>query len=865
LVDLTTRKNLDALKKQLQNERPKGQLLQALNSLKADLSSDSQEEIKKLRDRIATLEEQPKKGVFTETWENIISSGEEVPPEAPVETLPVAPVTTFNVIRLMQLGYIPIDKPGTWKSPKWIFYGPNALTQWGNEKINNMALNWADSKGGWAYRSMLEADISKLNDQLRGYQKNTATTFGFKAELEKQIAFLESLKTERDPKKIMEIANDYVASRSKMHFTSGAIAYDTPLARKSDVQLDAEIARAESKTQVREDRIKSDEQDLKALTTKWAKDSTGKVRMTKEEIEERNRKRIQTLTDWSDRRIASLEKQLADKQAEQQKFQWEFEAAKANIQTLTGELNGVRVNFTGRTQTEVNTDLQNERAKPKVNDVTIKALQAELRVINEVSRIEWDLAKLGSLDSRGNHITPVAPATSVVHAAYSDLDQAQKDIKTIEWDIDTAKRNKATLLKDAVKKGQDALEVHTKEFAIKQKHITQWKEVLTQRQEAELKVVEVNGKIKDIEAKLAGTPPAHERLQLESELKSLYAEKNVATQAFERAIKSNNGRNDVSTRTAVDWQRAEVQKELDKLKQLSVEMDTIKWKIDTIQSEAQAAKDALNNERDPIKAKKLRDEMPAKINAANQQILELNNAGVKLTSGTGINWNKIPDVELESVLKKNLLLAKFLATPQGLITKVETFGQTPNGQKTMKVVYGGLKYVAIAWAVRTVANDLTNEKLNKGEALKAAWLDAFDAGMGFLGMIPGVNIVSWIYDIGMAGKQLYTGTDINGRQVSTTQSFVRLGFGVVWLIPIVGNVVKWAAAAKWAIKTVATAEKIETAANIAMKWAVLAQVGTLTYDVVDVTANMLRDPVDTAIKTVKGYKQAWVIFTKPAN
>ena len=60
-------------------------------------------------------------------------------------------------------------------------------------------------------------------------------------------------------------------------------------------------------------------------------------------------------------------------------------------------------------------------------------------------------------------------------------------------------------------------------------------------------------------------------------------------------------------------------------------MDLVKTKIDAIQLEAQVAKDTLNKEGDSVKAKKLRDEMPARINAANQQILELNNAGMKLT------------------------------------------------------------------------------------------------------------------------------------------------------------------------------------------------------------------------------------------
>ncbi len=58
-------------------------------------------------------------------------------------------------------------------------------------------------------------------------------------------------------------------------------------------------------------------------------------------------------------------------------------------------------------------------------------------------------------------------------------------------------------------------------------------------------------------------------------------------------------------------------------------------------------------------------------------------------------------------------------------------------------------------------------------------------------MVPVVgNIVSGAWDIGVAAKQFATGTDLNGRKVSTSQTFVRLGFGVVGLIPVVGNAIK---------------------------------------------------------------------------
>lgn len=102
-------------------------------------------------------------------------------------------------------------------------------------------LDWSGGKQNNAYRAMLEADISKINDELKAYQKNTATTFGMKAELEKQLTLLESLKTEKDPKKIMEIGTEYVKSRSVTHFNAGAVAHGNPAARKSVYQLETEI------------------------------------------------------------------------------------------------------------------------------------------------------------------------------------------------------------------------------------------------------------------------------------------------------------------------------------------------------------------------------------------------------------------------------------------------------------------------------------------------------------------------------------------------------------------------------------------------------------------------------------------------
>lgn len=105
------------------------------------------------------------------------TSGDKNNDNLSAENLPIAPVTTFNVIRLIQLGYIPVDKPGTLKSPKWLFYGPNIITQWGNGKVSGWMLDWSGGKENNAYRAMLESDISNINSELRAYQENTKKTF----------------------------------------------------------------------------------------------------------------------------------------------------------------------------------------------------------------------------------------------------------------------------------------------------------------------------------------------------------------------------------------------------------------------------------------------------------------------------------------------------------------------------------------------------------------------------------------------------------------------------------------------------------------------------------------------------------------
>ncbi len=138
----------------------------------------------------------------------------------------------------------------------------------------------------------------------------------------------------------------------------------------------------------------------------------------------------------------------------------------------------------------------------------------------------------------------------------------------------------------------------------------------------------------------------------------------------------------------IDAQKTEVQKEIDKFNTLSTETLELQKRIDAIGTEMEAATKALNAEKDPIKAKKLKSEIGAKIGAANSEIANLNKAAGRLKDNANIQWKHIPDVTLKNVLNKSPLLASVIATPGGVVAKVEEFGHTPNGQKTMKFMYG---------------------------------------------------------------------------------------------------------------------------------------------------------------------------------
>ena len=129
-------------------------------------------------------------------------------------------------------------------------------------------LDWAEIKSGVSFRTALEQDITNVEKELAKYKDKTSTYFDSRTSLEKQLQLLESIRNERDPKAVKGYMDDYIKARSAFNLTGGSVGYKDPAARKTQAQLDAEIARAEGKTRGTEDFVRTTEQDLKAMTTK---------------------------------------------------------------------------------------------------------------------------------------------------------------------------------------------------------------------------------------------------------------------------------------------------------------------------------------------------------------------------------------------------------------------------------------------------------------------------------------------------------------------------------------------------------------------------------------------------------------------
>lgn len=751
------------------------------------------------------------------------------------EDLPVAPVTTFNIIRLMQLGYIPVDKPvnkdGKTKvlSPTWIFYGPNALNLHGRNYTEKKMFDWAEVKSGVSFRTALDNDIAQVEKEIAKYKDATATHLDVKAWLQRQLDLLKSIKNERDPKVLEKLTNDYVKARSQLSFTRGAVGYNdpAPLIRKTQTQLDTEIARAETKTQATENFVKNTEKDLKAMTIKGELDSNGRTRETIDDINKKYDKAIQKKGVELQRELTVAEFAIKQPKIDYDNAHTAYKKVETTILDLQSKL------YTAPT------------VKPsKANrDGLFPMTQGEINA---------ELDKLWRIDSRWK---PRIRPGQDLYLAWTELTRTKNIYDPLNKEIERLQK-RLWVYKDSMNaKRTKEIDAFNTRKANLEKQLQQANIAIPKRQESQTHITELNNKIKWVETGLAAPGiSASKRTQLEWELRDLYAQKNTQATTFENDVKSwsKNTRDN-----AINAEKSQIEAELKTLHLIDTELKQFKSRIDDIHKAASNAQNALRNERDPAMAKKLLDEMPGKINAWNQEIARQNQSAAQTLSRHGLDWKNIPDIELKAVLNGNPLLSSLIVHPEGALAKVTAMEQSANGQKVMKFAYGGLRWVAVAGAARTVWNEIASGDI------KAAWLDALDAGMGFVGMVPVVgNVVSGAWDIGWATKQLITGTDINGRKVGTSQSFVRLGFGVVGLIPVIGNIAKWTKVVANSTNAVRAVDSLTTAANLTMKGAAVAQVGTLAYDVVDVTANMVRNPVDTAMKVIRWQEQNGIIFTK---
>ncbi|EKE27781.1 MAG: hypothetical protein ACD_3C00154G0024 [uncultured bacterium (gcode 4)] len=523
-----------------------------------------------------------------------------------------------------------------------------------------------------------------------------------------------------------------------------------------------------------------------------------------------------------------------------------------NLKSSKVDMDVLRAKYLSDNPKVLEAELNRVKADLRINNNSRSALLAELQTLkadhtnlrqqnHRRTLLEAELRRLWTIDWRGNVVAPAAWARTEIHDINTELGAKKRDLWTLERGLTEIKRQKGRQADKADKNINNKLSRREKAITKAEWQVVRSKELLEKRRLSETKILELNTAIKKVQWDLATSTSALERNKLRQELKQLYATKNAESIALKTAL--DQPRNKASV---LDLQRKEVKLELDKFHALNNETLELKWRIDAIGAELEAAKNALNNEKDPTKAKVLRDSMPWRVLAANKEIAKLNKAANKLTSSANISWNNIPEIEARRTLTANPLLAATIAAPGWFIAKVESFGHSPRWVKTANFMYGWLRWVAVAGSARVVANEIREKRYAD------AWRDALDVGMWFVGLVPVVwNVVSWSWDIWWWVKQLVTWEDINHRKVSKTQSFVRIWFWVVGLIPVIWNVAKWAAAARWAVRTVHAVEATEKVANASIKTMAAVTAATVLVDVVKVGGSAINNWLtDTAMSVM---------------
>lgn len=840
---------------------------------------------------LASSEETPPQAWWDNWWWN--ESGKEN--EEAKNPLPLAPTTTFNILRLIQRGYIPISpvKPKEGKGffgktiqwAKYIYYWADLaflkIQQWwkksqehGISKIYEKF--WVNLTTSPYFTNVVKTEIDTISKELSAYESVNKPDLKKIERLQWEIATLRNIRWVLDKpwnnvSELRSLADEYIKSRWNYN-PAGTW-------RKTPADITTENTNAEAKVRQAQQVIKDLETDLTAEKNGW-KDSKGNIVKTENEIknyyDEEKRKNIETL----DKEIETETKNLQDAQQAKDKAIKELESNKALYYQKQDKLNELNTKIawydseTNLKWSESHWQSLHDNALKNIRPWKdssaynfakqwLEQIQQKLREVRllkqEINALNSSLQQLWQLDARQNVIVPATWTTTTLWDIKWDLDKAEVDYTDAETKLKVLDERKkiAWEVFDGLKKQR--LEERQKKITLLEKREKNWKSItLPKRTSDEAKIRTINNEISVVQGKIAvieqidtdlgiavraNNIPEAERLEalrnskinqrqeLLKRLWELRAQKNTVAQDF-----SSTGSKD---KTTVDAEIALRQAELDKFNELKDTFEALNNKISALRQEAVNITNKINTpSADPKEALEFQNSGSKRIWEIASEINQLNIIWQEKFNGSGIHWTDIPALELAWLRKKN-----------GFFAFMEKHAWAPtldSSSWTWKFAkwwgYGMMKLVAISWIVRQGVH--SGVALSKGQILAGTY-DAADLALWF---------IPWIwwgtYDMLTWAQQLVMGKDIIGRKVESWAALTRLWFWALAFVTLWGSkylelaVKGWKLAKLWInwARAISTADGIENITNVAKVTQKVATGAYWTFALVDMTGQLIKDP-----------------------
>ncbi len=477
------------------------------------------------------------------------------------EPLPLAPTTTFNILRLVQRGYIPINpvkpegKGFFWKTLQWakyIYYWADLaflkIQQWwaksqehGISKIYEKL--WADLKASPYFNQVVKTEIDTISKELIAYEAVNKPDLKKIERLKWEVETLKKIRWVLDKpwNNVLELSNladEYIKSRWNYN-PAGTW-------RKTPADITTENANATKKVDDARKTIKDLEKDLKAEKNGW-KDSRGRLIKTEVEIKKmydeglskintlRDEKIKKLTIDWDEKiknkndELIKKTKEVTDLDGELGRLKKEWDDISAKEKDINRQLAGSNEIISMENQIKIKEGIIASERLKKTKDQSTSILSwasTEIEVLNDkISKrkeIEHELMELKTrkkflwdIDIRSKIIVPIPPETSLLHSIEKDLLDEKFKQKGLKDDIeDFEKRKKNEIentqkihkkrIDDHQKKLQEVLEEKTKRIALLEKRKKNWEDItLPKRTSDEAKIRTINNEISAVQGKIA--------------------------------------------------------------------------------------------------------------------------------------------------------------------------------------------------------------------------------------------------------------------------------------------------------------------------------------------------------------------------